>query len=173
MRRFKMVNRDQLLLLPPSLNDWVSANHPARFVVNFVETLDLAGFYSAYDSDKGGQPPYDPGMMLALVLYGQMLGISSSRQLERAVLEDIGFRFISGNASPDHDTIAEFRDRHRQRLREVFESAVQLAVKASIVRLGHVAVDGTKIRANASKAKRKTREQLQQERDRIKKLVGA
>lgn len=172
MRSFKTPNREQLLLLPPNLNDWVRSDHPARFVVDFVETLDLTDFYGDYDMNGAGRPPYDPRMMLAIWLYANMLGISSSRKIERLLLEDIGFRFISGNLCPDHDTVADFRKRHHARLRQVFVAGVQLALKARLVRLGHTAVDGTKIRAYAAQASRKSGEQLHHEMSRIQELVG-
>jgi transposase len=173
MRQFKMPNRDQLLLLPPNLNDWIGKDHPARFVLAFVETIDLTDFYADYEDGRGGQPPYDPKMMLAICLYAQLRGICSTRKIELMLQEDIGFRFLGANLKPDHDTIADFRQRHAERLRNVFGSSVQLALKSSIVRLGHVAIDGTKIRANAAKSARKTKEQLKQEQDRIKEIVGA
>jgi transposase len=172
MRHFMIANRDQLLLLPPSLNDWVRPDHPAHFVVDFVENLDLSDFYRDYETGGGGRPAYDPLMMIAILLYASMLGISSSRKIERLLTDDVGFRFISGNLCPDHDTIAEFRKRHRQRIRLLFVGGVQLALKAGLVRLGHVAVDGTKVRAYAAQSKRQSREELQQETNRIKQLVG-
>lgn len=171
MRQFKPVNRSQLLLLPPNLNDWVSNDHPARFVVEVIEKLALTEIYAPYSSALAGQPPYDPRMMVGILLYGHMVGITSSRKLERAVLSDVGFRYITANQRPDHDTIANFRKRHAIALKSVFVEILQLAVKAGIVRLGHVAVDGTKIRANASKTERRTKEQLLRQKQMISGVV--
>jgi len=172
MRRFKTPDRGQLMLFPPNLNDWVGDEHPARYVVDFVETLDLRGFYAEYGDSGEGQPPYDPKMMLAILLYANMLGISSSRKIERLLTDDIGFRFIAGHLTPDHDTISDFRQRHARRLREVFIGCVNLAVKAGVVGLNHVAIDGTKVRANAAQTAKRTEEQLRQEIEQIKKFVG-
>jgi transposase len=172
MRQFKTPNRDQLLLFPPNLNDWIRGDHPARFVLAFVETLNLTEIYSSYREDGRGQPPYDPKMMVAILLYACMLGVSSSRRIERLLTDDVGFRFIAGNLCPDHDTIADFRSRHHQRLADIFKQSVHLAVKAGIVRLGHVAIDGTKVRANASQGAKKTSEQLNAEISAVEKFVG-
>lgn len=172
MRQFKTANRNQLLVLPPNLNDWLRANHPARFVVAFVEGLDLSEFYKVYETGGRGQPPYDPALMLGILLYANMLGVTSSRKIERLTQDDIGFRFITGNRCPDHDTIADFRKTHHASLKVAFEGAIQLAVKAGAVRLGHVAIDGTKMRANAAKGKRQSKEQLQQQSKQIKQWVG-
>ena len=173
MRRFKTPNRDQLMLFPPNLNDWLGDNHPAHFVVDFVETLDLSKFYEEYGESGDGQPPYDPKMMVAILLYANMLGIFSSRKIERVLDDDIGFRYITSGLKPDHDTIAEFRHRHRNHLNDVFVGCVRLGVKAGIIRLNHVAIDGTKVQANAAQSARKTREQLQQEIKYVKSLVGS
>ena len=170
MRRFKTPNRGQLMLLPPNLNDWVAENHPARFVVDFIANLDLSDFYNSYAED--GQPPYDPAMMLSILLYANMRGISSSRKIECALCDDIGLRFIGGGLQPDHDTIAEFRVRHRSRMKNIFVSCVQLAVKAGAVGLTHVAIDGTKIRANAAQDARKSDKQVLAEIQQIERFVG-
>lgn len=169
MRTYKTANRDQLLLMPPNLNDWIPANHPVRFVLDAMQMLDLKPFYAVYEAAKAGAPPYDPAIMLAVLLYGYMTGVTSSRKLERATINDVGFRYLTGNRRLDHDTIANFRSRHSAQLSDVFIQVVQMSLKAGIVRLGHVSIDGTKIRANANKWQRKTREQLISEKRRIEK----
>lgn len=161
VRKFKTANRDQLMLLPANLNDWVPKNHLARLVLEFVEQLDLTEFYSAYGDE--GQPPYDPAMMLAILLYGSCLGITSTRKIERMLTDDVGFRFLAGNHQPDHDTIAAFRKRHANHLRQVFVATVTVAMKAGMVRLNHTAVDGTKVRANANPGRRKSETRIDAE----------
>jgi transposase len=173
MRRFKTPNRNQLMLFPPNLNDWVSGNHPARFVVDFVETLDLSRFYAKYGENGDGQPPYDPKMMIAILLYANMLGILSSRKIERVLEDDIGFRYITCGLKPDHDTIAEFRRSHCTHLKDVFVACVRLGIKAGMIGLTHVAIDGTKVQANAAQSARKTKEQVEQEIQHLERLVGS
>lgn len=171
MRRFKTPNRGQLMLLPPNLNDWVPQNHSARYVVDFVETLDLGRLYSTY-GEGDGQPPYDPKMMLAILLYANMRGIRSSRKIECALSDDIGMRFITSGLTPDHDTIANFRKTHEACLKEVFVACVRLALKGGVVALTHIAVDGTKVRANASRGASRTESQLNQEIETVRSYVG-
>lgn len=157
--------------MPPSLDDWVSPDHPARFVVDVVSRLNLEKFYRCYETKGGGRPAYEPEMMLAVILYAQTLGITSSRQIERLLTDDVGFRFIAANMKPDHDTIACFRKRHCENLASVLSDLIQMAMKAGLVSLNHVAVDGTKIRANAAQSSRKSKEELERERERVRKHV--
>jgi transposase len=168
MRTYKIVNRDQLLLFPPNLNDWIPANHPVRFVLDVIQKLNLKDIYEDYETSKGGAPPYDPAMMLGILLYGYMMGVTTSRKLEQAIVNDIGFRYLTGNRHLDHDTIANFRKRHSERLPNIFAQVVAMAVKINIVRLGHVAIDGSKIRSNASRWQRKTEEELLKQKQSIK-----
>jgi len=152
-KRFRTDHLDQGLLLPPSLHDWLPERHLARFVAEVVETLDLQAIYRSYDGDGRGLAAYEPMMMVRVLLYGYCLGVVSSRKIERASYEDVGFRFLSADAHPDHDTIAAFRARHLSALAALFVQALRLCEKAGLVKLGHVAIDGTKIKANASKHK--------------------
>jgi len=152
-KRFRTDHLDQGLLLPPSLHDWLPERHLARFVAEVVETLDLQAIYGSYAGDGRGLAAYQPTMMVRVLLYGYCLGVVSSRKIERATYEDVGFRFLSADAHPDHDTIAAFRARHLSALAALFVQALRLCEKAGLVKLGHVAIDGTKIKANASKHK--------------------
>lgn len=172
MRRYKQNDRNQLLLMPPNIDDWLPERHLARFVVETVDLLNLRDFHCVYESSGGGQPPYDPAVMLALLLYGYMTGVVSSRKIEQATWTDVAFRYIAANLHPDHDTVAEFRRRHQVAIGRVFVQVVQIALQAKIVRLGHVSLDGTKIRANASKEKRRTKEQLERELKAIEEWFG-
>jgi transposase len=142
-----------MLLLPPNMRDWLPEDHLVYFVLDVVGELDLSAIYAAYDGAKGGQPPFDPRMMVGLLLYAYCVGVASSRKIERAAQEQVPFRVLTADQHPDHDTIAEFRRRHIQALSGLFLQVLRLCRQAGLVRLGHVALDGTKVRANASKRK--------------------
>jgi transposase len=169
-KTFKPCDRKQMLLLPPSLMDWLPKGHLVYFIVDVVERLDISKIYASYEGDGRGQPPYDPGMMTALLLYAYCTGVPSSRQIEKKTHEDVAFRVIAANRHPDHDSICYFRKRHLKVLAGLFLQALRLCQKAGLVKLGHVALDGTKIKANASKHKamsygrmKKTKEELEKE----------
>ena len=150
---FRAYEPDQMLLLPPSMRDWLETGHLVYFVMDMVQELKLDGIYEAYDGRQGGKPPYDPTMMTGLLLYGYCVGVFSSRKIEKATYEQVPFRVLTADQHPDHDTISEFRRRHLQELSGLFVQVLRLCQKAGMVKLGHVALDGTKIQANASKHK--------------------
>src|SRR5713101_3539512 len=151
---FRSDDLDQTLLLPPSLHDWLPEKHLARFLVDVVDSLDLGAIYASYDEKDGrGQAAYAPTMMVRVLLYGYCTGTCSSRQIEVKTYEDVAFRYLAADAHPDHSSWAEFRRRHLSALAGLFTQALQLCAKAGLVKLGHVALDGTKIQANASKHK--------------------
>ena len=143
-KHFKPYEPDQSLLLPPDLNAWLPEDHRAFFIRDVVGGLDLSAIYDAYaDGAKGGRPPCDPRMMTGLLLYAYCEGISSSRKIERGTYESIPFRVLSANQHPDHDTICEFRKRHLAALSDLFVQVLELCREAGLVKLGHVALDGT------------------------------
>ncbi len=148
--RFRSYALGQLLLLPPDLRDWLPEDHLAYFLLDVVSELDLSEIYSSYDGSRGGRPGFDPRLMVGLLLYGYCLGISSSRRIEKATYESVPFRVMAANQHPDHDTIADFRRRHLKALSRLFVQVLRLCQQAGLVKLGHVALDGTKMRANAS-----------------------
>ena len=153
-KSFRSDDLNQSLLLPPSLHDWLPENHLARFLVDVVETLDLSAIYASYDEKDGrGLSAYAPAMMVRVLLYGYATGIYSSRKIQAKTFEDVAFRFLSADEHPDHSTLAEFRKRHLQALAGLFTQALQLCQKAGLVKLGHVAIDGTKLQGNASNHK--------------------
>jgi len=159
-----------MLLLPPSLLDWLPVGHLAHFILDVVEQLDLSKIYASYQGNGRGQPPYEPRMMTALLFYAYCTGVPSSRQIEKKTFEDVAFRVIAANRHPDHDSICEFRKRHLKALAALFVQILRLCQEAGIVKLGHVALDGTKIKANASKHKamsygkmKKKKEELENE----------
>jgi transposase len=149
--KFQAIDRDTAYLLPPSLQDWLPERHLARFVVDIVDRLDLRELESCYGG--GGKSPYHPALLLALVFYGYATGVFSSRKLEQATYDSVAFRFITGDRHPDHDTIAIFRKRFLKELEGLFVQLLVLAKVAGLFRLGNVSLDGTKIKANASKHK--------------------
>ena len=150
---FREYNPDQLFLLPPDMKEWLPEGDLSYFIMDVVRGLDLSAIYADYDGSLGGQPPYDPEMMVSLLLYGYCVGLPSSRKLERATYDSVSFRVLSANQHPDHDTIASFRQRHLKALSALFVQVLRLCQKAGLVKLGHVSLDGTKVRANASKHK--------------------
>jgi transposase len=152
-KTFRRYDQDQLYLLPPSIADWVPEGHLSRFVDDLVEeVLDLEPFLASY-TEARGYPPYDPRLMLKLLLYGYVTGVRSSRAIEKACGDSVAFRFLSANAAPDFRSIARFRRRHLGALRGLFLESLKLCQQAGMVRLGRVALDGTKRRANASRRK--------------------
>jgi len=149
-KKFRDYNPKQVMLLPPSLSDWLRPGHPVYFVSEVIDGFDLSAIYQGY-AELRGYPPYQPGMMVKVWLYAYMVGIHSSRKLERALQEDVGFRVLSANQQPDHWTLSEFRRRHHEALGDLFDQTVAAAAKVGLVKLNHVSVDGTKVKANASK----------------------
>ena len=166
MKRFKAYDTHQSYLLPPSPREWLPADHLAYFIDNVVDQLDLGEVFASYEGMKG-QPPYHPQMMVKVWLYGYCVGIRSSRKLERALHEDVGFRMLSGNQQPDYWTLSEFRRRHLGALRGLFLQTVRLAQRAKLVKLGQVAIDGTKLKANASKHKAMSYARMEKEEKRL------
>jgi transposase len=164
---FLSCDRDQDFLMPPSVREWLPAGHLAWYLLDVVEELDLAAFYGEYRRDGSGRPAHDPGMMVALLLYAYVVGERSSRQIERRCQEDVAFRVIAANRAPDHTTINRFRKRHASRLAGLFVQVLAMCAKAGMVRVGTVAVDGTKIAANAGLSANRTYEKIRQEVERI------
>lgn len=152
---------DQLLLMPPSMREWLPEDHLAFFVSEVVAELDLALFYKAYRLDGRGGAVYDPAMMLAVLLYAYCTGERSSRRIERRLVEDVAFRVLAVNQRPDHATLARFRRRHQDAIAALFGQVLTLCVRAGIVDGGMIAIDGTKIAANASFFANRDREELQ------------
>ena len=165
---------DQTLLFAPSLHDWLPEAHLARFLVDVVSALDLSAIYASYaEKDGRGQAAYGPEMMVRLLLYGYANGVYSSRKIQARTFEDVAFRYLSGDQHPDHATIAEFRKRHLDSLSGLFTQALLLCSKAGLVKLGHVAIDGTKIKANASKHKAQSYGRMGETEQRLKQEIEA
>jgi transposase len=159
---FRLGDRDQPFLLPPDLRDWLPADHLAWFICDVVDQLDLEPFLRAYRTDGHGHPAYDPKMLLGVLLYAYAIGVRSSRQIERRCHEDLAFRVLAGNQAPDHVTIARFRVRHQQALAGFLIESLKLCAAAGLVRLGVVALDGTKVAANAANTASHTQEKIEE-----------
>lgn len=152
-KTFRAYDPDQVFLMPPSLDDWVPEDHLARFVSELVdEVLDLEPFLASY-TEVRGFPPYDPRLMLKLLIYGYVTGVRSSRKIEKACQDDVAFRFLAANAMPHYRSIARFRRRHLDALKGLFLESLSLCRQMGMVQMGLVALDGSKVRANASRRK--------------------
>jgi transposase len=151
-KTFRPYEPDQLLLMPPSLSEWVPEGHLARFVGDLVDALDLWAIEDSYGEERG-YPPYHPRMMVKLLLYAYCTGTFSSRRIAAKVIDSVALRFLAAGNEPDFRTVSDFRKRHGKALSGLFEQVLRMCRKAGLVKLGRVAVDGTKIKANASKHK--------------------
>ena len=165
---------DDLFLLPPDVRDWLAPGHLALFISEVVDILDLKAIMSTYGKGTGsGMPPYHPAMMVKLLVYGYCTGKTSSRRIERATYDEVPFRVLAANQHPDHDSIADFRKRHLTALADLFLQVLRMAGQMGLVKLGNVAVDGTKIKANASKHKAMSYQRMVETEARLKQEVEA
>jgi len=159
---------EQDLLLPPSLCDWLPEGHLAYFVSDVVEQLDLSAIESVYEAEDRGQPPYHPRMMTKILIYGYCVGVFSSRRIEKKLSEDVGFRVLAAGNEPDFRTISDFRKQHLAGLQALFDQVVQISLQAGTLRLGRVVLDGSKVKANASKHKAMSYGRMQEDEKRLK-----
>lgn len=160
-------------MFPPSPSDWLRDDHLVYFLLDLVEELDLSEIHRKHQAkDPRGSRPYHPGMMTLLLLYGYCVGVASSRKIEKATYEDVAFRVLSGGQHPDHTRISEFRRVHLKELAELFVQVLRLCQKAGLVKLGHVALDGTKEKANASKHKAMSYERMEKTEARLKEEIA-
>src|SRR5215218_8213045 len=162
-QNFIACDREQELLLPPSLREWLPEEHLAWFVLDAVAEMDLGAFYAGYREDGWGRAAHDPAMMVALFVYAYAIGVRSSRAIERRCRDDIAFRVITANHAPGHATIARFRARHEVAIAELFGEVLALCARSGLVKAGVVAVDGTKVAAAATHHAPRSYEQIAQE----------
>jgi transposase len=162
-QRFVACDREQSFLMPPDVREWLPPRHLAWFVIDAVAEMDLEAFYAAYRVDGRSRPPYDPVMMVALLLYAYARGIRSSRVIERACEEDVAFRVLAAQRRPDHATIARFVERHQDAIAGLFGEVLMLCARSGLARVGVIAVDGTKVQANASRDENLDYERLARE----------
>jgi transposase len=172
-KTYRPYEPDQALLMPPALDDWLPEGHLVYFLRDVVRELDLSAIMTVYEAEERGFPPYHPQMMVAVLLYGYCLGVTSSRKIARRLEEDVAFRVLAANNTPDFRTIAEFRKRHLAALSGLFVQVLRLCQEAGLVNLGHVALDGTKLKANASKHKAMSYERMEREEARLAAEVEA
>src|ERR687893_830883 len=162
-QRFIACDREQSFLMPPDVREWLPPRHLAWFVIDAVAEMDLEPFYGAYRVDGRSRPPYDPAMMVAVLLYAYARGVRSSRVIERACEEDVAFRVLAAQQRPDHATIARFVERHEHAIAGLFGEVLALCARSGLVKVGVIAVDGTKVNANASRNENLDFEQLARE----------
>lgn len=162
---------DEELLLPPSLRDWLPENHLAYFVSDVVDHLDLSAMDAVYRNEKRGQPPYDPQMMTKVLMYGYCVGVFSSRRIERRLVEDIAFRVLAAGNQPNFRTISDFRKIHLKTLEGLFEQVLKISLEAGAMKIGRVALDGTKVKANASKHKAMSYDRMQEKEKQLREEV--
>ena len=158
---------EQDFLLPPSLREWLAEDHLSYFVSDLIDQLDLSQIEQHYEREERGYPPYHPRMMTKVLVYGYCVGVFSSRRIEKRLVEDIAFRVLAAGNEPDFRTISEFRRAHLKALEGLFVQVLQLALKLGSMKLGRVAIDGTKIKANASKHKAMSYERMLREEQRL------
>ena len=152
-KRYRAYEPDQLFLMPPSLREWLPEDHLAYFVSELVDDLDLCEIEGVYQDEERGQPPYHPRMMVKVLIYAYCNGVFASRRIEKRLVEDVAFRVLAAGNRPDFRTLSDFRKLHRQAVEGLFEQVLRLALKAGAMKLGRVAIDGSKVKANASKHK--------------------
>jgi transposase len=169
---FRPYAPDQELLLQPSLREWLPEGHLAYFISDVIEMMDLQAFYEAYEGDGRRKAPFEPRMMLKVLIYAYATGVFSSRKIARKLEEDVAFRVLGADNFPQHRTLCDFRKRHLADFRDLFMQVVRIAREAELVRLGTVAIDGTKVRANASKHKAMSYGRMQQEERRLEQEIG-
>ena len=165
-----------MFLLPPSLQDWLPENHLVYFVSDVVDQLDLSEIESYYEKDDRGQPPYHPRMMTKVLVYAYCVGVFSSRKIQKRLVEDVAFRVLAADNQPDFRTISDFRKIHHKALEGLFQQVLRLALEAGAIKLGRVALDGTKVKANASKHKAMSYARMKEDerslREEVRKLLA-
>jgi transposase len=170
---FRPYEPDQTVLFPVSPRDWLPENHLAFFVAETVDQLDLRDLLGAYRPEGKGELPYHPAMMLKVLIYGYCTGVFSSRKIAGKLVEDVAFRYLAAGQFPNHRTLCRFRERHLEDFEQLFVQIVQIAQEAGLVRMGKLAIDGTKVKANASKHKAMSYGRMQEEEKRLKEEIGA
>jgi transposase len=171
-KTFRPYEPDQISLMPASMRDWLPSDHLAYFISDVVDNLDLSAIMERYVGEERGYPPYHPAMMVKVLLYAYCTGVTSSRKIEKRLCEDIAFRVLAANNTPDFRTISDFRKAHLKALAGLFLQVLKLCQKAGLVKLGHVALDGTKIKANASKHKAMSYKRMKEEEARLEAEVA-
>src|SRR5258707_2725300 len=170
-KTYKTYLPDQDLLLPPSLRDWLPENHLVYYVSDVVDQLNLSAIESVYEEEERGQPPYHPRMMTKILVYGYCVGVFSSRRIQKRLAEDVAFRVLAAGNQPDFRTISDFRKLHLKALEELFQQVLRLVLEVGALKLGRVALDGSKVKANASKHKAMSYGRMEETEKRLRKEV--
>jgi len=170
-KTYRQYDPNQSFLLPPNPRDWLPEGHIALFVDDLVDKLDLSKVYAPYEREERGYPPHDPRMMVKILFYAYTQRVFSSRQMERKCTEDVGFRVLSGGNKPDHVSLSRFRKKHLSDLADLFTQVLRMCQSTGLVKLGHVSLDGTKIKANASRHKAMSWERLNKEEQRLQEEI--
>jgi transposase len=170
-KTYKTYLPEQDLLLPPSLRQWLPENHLAYCVSDVVDQLDLSAVESVYEQEDRGQPPYHPRMMVKILVYSYCVGVFSSRRMEKRLVEDVAFRVLAAGNEPDFRTLSDFRKNHLKALEELFQQVLRLALEVGALKLGRVALDGSKVKANASKHKAMSYGRMEETEKRLRKEV--
>ena len=171
-KTFRPYDPEQMFLMPVSMRDWLPADHMAYFVSDVVEQLDLSVVMQRYKYEERGYPPYHPVMMIKVLLYAYCIGVPSSRKIEKRLEEDIAFRILAANNTPDFRTISDFRKDNLKALSGLFLQVLKLCQKTGLVKLGHISLDGTKVKANASKHKAMSYKRMKEEEERLEREVA-
>jgi len=170
-KTFRSYLPEQDLLLPPSLRDWLPENHLAYFVSDVVDQLDLTRIESLYETEERGQPPYHPRMMAKILIYAYCVGVFSSRRMQRRLVEDVAFRVLAAGNQPDFRTLSDFRKLHLEALEELFQQVLRITLATGTMKLGRVALDGSKVQANASKHKAMSYARMKETEKRLREEV--
>jgi transposase len=170
-KTYKSYLPEQDLLLPPSLREWLPENHLVYCVSDVVDQLDLSAIEALYEEEDRGQPPYHPRMMTKILVYGYCVGVFSSRRIQKRLVEDVAFRVLAAGNQPDFRTISEFRRLHLKALEELFRQVLRLALEVGALKLGRVALDGSKVKANASKHKAMSYGRMEETEKRLREEV--
>ena len=171
-KTYRAYEPEQMYLMPPSLAQWLPSDHMVYFIENIVDTINIKPITRVYEEEERGYPPYHPKVMIGILIYGYCSGIMSSRKLSKHCQEDIAFRVLAANNQPDFRTISDFRKRHLSALQHLFVEILQLCKEAGLIKFGHIALDGTKIRANASKHKAMSYGRMKKDIDRLKQEIA-
>src|SRR6516225_420507 len=170
-KQYRVYEPDQLFLMPPSLREWLPEDHLAYFVSELVEDLDLCEIEAVYEDEERGQPPYHPRMMVKVLIYAYCIGVFTSRRIQKRLVEDVAFRVLAAGNKPDFRTLSDFRKNHFKALEELFQQGLRLALEGGALKLGRVALDGSKVKANASKHKAMSYGRMEETEKRLRKEV--
>lgn len=170
-RKFRPCDPNQIMLLPPSLDEWLPEDHLIHFIDDIVDSLDISAMLSVYERELRGFPPYHPAMLLKVLIYAYSTGTYSSRKIAKACQENAAYRMLSANQFPDFRTISDFRKRHLAAFENLFLQVLHICSESGMVKLGHIALDGTRIKANAAKHKAMSYGRMKQDSEKLRKEI--